>query len=313
MEKNFLIELDIYNHIEKFNIYKIQKNEERYELRIEEKSFALSEVLINFLNSNKSYEYLLNTFGIVAYQKLYETMTKEKLQTKFDTKTEYNNYVKKIIDICRNSVAEVKSFFQDYLGKIYNYEEIENYSIASRQMRELLYIQDENSNIKLYKKFEESLFTDIKINTKVLKQKSLVKEETTKYYLRSDDILTLLYLELKYLPRYQSFFINKCEYCGDYFIPASRSDEKFCANVYEDGTTCKTLGVRSNWKNVISEDEVRKLYNNLYQKKLMYCKRNSDNQSVVNEFERWKKKAKELMKKYKKSEIDKDKVLKMLK
>ena len=36
--------------------------------------------------------------------------------------------------------------------------------------------------------------------------------------------------------------IKKCENCGKYFIPTSRSDEIYCDNIYKNEKTCKELG-----------------------------------------------------------------------
>ena len=39
-----------------------------------------------------------------------------------------------------------------------------------------------------------------------------------------------------------NIMLKKCENCGKYFYPASRSDEKYCNNVLKNGKTCRQLG-----------------------------------------------------------------------
>lgn len=313
MEKKFELMMYVYNEEERITTYKLKKNNGKLRLLPETITTKFTESLINFLNSDEPCKYLLDRFGLMGYEYLYEEITKNKMKLEFDTKSEYNEYVETVIDICKSSVIEAKNLFSDYLSKIYNHNKDGLYDISSKPMRMLIFMQDKSMNIKALEKYQKYLNTDIEINVENIKSRTLLSNIVSKYYLKSNKLLALLYAELTFLLRDSSSCINRCEYCGDFFNPLSRIDEKFCSKVYPDGSSCKSLGVRKNWKNILQEDEVRKTYNNLYQKKLMYCKRNTENEKAAKEFEEWKKITKELMKKYKKGEIDKDKVLNMLK
>lgn len=312
MEKNFELVLDIYFHKEQYNIYKLKKNNGKYKLNSEVKHTDYVDGLLGFLNASEPCRFLIDKFGIMAFKEAYESITKKKLQIEFESQAGYSAYVEKVISVCNHVAVETKEFFLDYIHKIYAYKDAKLYHNCSREMRELLFVQDKNTNKDIFQKYEKNLITNINVFVETYKKKSKLQTSALLYHFQSDDLLTILYAELKYSMRFISFYINQCQYCGDYFVPVSRSDEKFCYKIYEDGTTCKLLGVRNNWKNILEEDEVRKTYNNLYQKKLMYCKRNSDNHQAAKDFEEWKIFAKDLMKKYKKGEIDREKVMELL-
>lgn len=311
-----------YNRQETYNIPVLVDNEDKDKLTIkydEEKSEIITQVmgeaLINFLNldtSNKeeTMKYLLDNYSLLAFKGIYESKAKQVFKNEFVNKKEYEEYAKEIMDACYDDVIQAQDFFKDYLAKIYNYNKEKRYADASREMRELLFIKAKTTNLKLYNKYEKYIQTDIQVTNgkEAVKNWPLLTSEISYYLIASDNIIALFYTLLKYLTNYKSISINKCNYCKDYFMPISRSDEKFCSKVYPDGTSCRTLGVRDNWKTVLEEDEVRKLYTNTYQKKLMYCKRNPEDIEAKENFEFWKKEIKQMMKQYKKGIVSKEKI-----
>ena len=78
------------------------------------------------------------------------------------------------------------------------------------------------------------------------------------YYVVSNSLAAL---ELDLVQTFQNHkHIKKCENCGKFFIPSSRSDEIYCDNIYRNGKTCKQIG----YENKINGDEILKEYRKIY-------------------------------------------------
>jgi hypothetical protein len=66
--------------------------------------------------------------------------------------------------------------------------------------------------------------------------------------------------------------VKKCDNCGKYFIPSSRSDEIYCDNIYKKGKTCKELG----YENKLEKDEALKVYRTAYKTQNARMQRNKN-------------------------------------
>ncbi len=64
--------------------------------------------------------------------------------------------------------------------------------------------------------------------------------------------------------------IRVCENCGNYFIPASRSDEIYCNRILPSGKTCKMVGYENKVKDDIILREYRKIYKTQHARKQRY-------------------------------------------
>lgn len=80
--------------------------------------------------------------------------------------------------------------------------------------------------------------------------------------------------------------VNRCENCGDYFIPSSRSDEKYCNKVIK-GRTCKDIGYYNRLQTDSSLSAMRE-YRKAYKTKNAYKNRNRLNRPHVEDaFKKW--------------------------
>lgn len=72
--------------------------------------------------------------------------------------------------------------------------------------------------------------------------------------------------------------IKKCQNCGMYFVPESRTDEIYCNRTSPQNTqmTCKKYGSQKLWYDRLKNDEVAKLARNVYSAKQMLVRRNPD-------------------------------------
>lgn len=91
----------------------------------------------------------------------------------------------------------------------------------------------------------------------------------------------------------EGYIIRKCENCGKYFIPTTRSDEIYCDNVFKGNRTCKQIG----YEQKINSDEFMKAYRTAYKTKNAFKNRNKLNNTHAEEnFEKWVIQAKEKLK-----------------
>ena len=93
--------------------------------------------------------------------------------------------------------------------------------------------------------------------------------------------------------------IKVCENCGKFFIPASRSDEKYCDFVYKDGKSCKAVAFEERVKN----DEVLKTYRKIYKTQNARKQRNSHIPQISGRFKEWSISAQSILKKCQDGEI----------
>jgi|GluameStandDraft_1065615.scaffolds.fasta_scaffold01934_9 hypothetical protein len=83
--------------------------------------------------------------------------------------------------------------------------------------------------------------------------------------------------------------IRECKNCGRLFIPASRSDEKYCDFIFDDYKTCKQV----SFKTRLNEDETLKIYRKIYKTQNARKQRNHQIRDISQRFNKWKVFAKE--------------------
>lgn len=85
--------------------------------------------------------------------------------------------------------------------------------------------------------------------------------------------------------------IHKCRNCGDYFIPASRSDELYCNKILENGKTCKTIGYDERVKG----DNILREYRKIYKTQNARKQRNAHIPGISERFDTWRLFAKQCL------------------
>lgn len=78
--------------------------------------------------------------------------------------------------------------------------------------------------------------------------------------------------------------IIKCENCGDFFLPRSRTDEKYCDKIHENGRSCKEMGYENKIKSDQIMSEYRRVYKNKNAQKRRRAKKDPDAEA---EFKSW--------------------------
>lgn len=106
------------------------------------------------------------------------------------------------------------------------------------------------------------------------------KNQTT-YYFR--DIAELVLFDTMEMQR-RGIELKRCQNCGKYFVPESRSDEIYCNNIFKGNRTCRQIG----YENKINGDEVLREYRKIYKTQNARKQRNKDNiQGLEERFAVW--------------------------
>ena len=119
--------------------------------------------------------------------------------------------------------------------------------------------------------------------------------EATHTTFSTDSIYTYFYLIIYFLTLSNSGYIQKCHHCGRYFY-TDKINTVYCERVYKDGSTCKSLGSKFSQKRREKDDPIYGKYRSIYAKKAMNVKRNPDIASYKEQYEEWKKTAKQFIK-----------------
>ncbi len=95
--------------------------------------------------------------------------------------------------------------------------------------------------------------------------------------------------------------INRCQNCGQYFVPRNRSDEIYCDNLapQDQSKTCKQYGSARIWYSKMMDDAVLKQCKNLYSEKQMRAYRCPDVKAYADNFDLFKRQSLEWKKRYK--------------
>ena len=111
----------------------------------------------------------------------------------------------------------------------------------------------------------------------------------------TDSIYTYFYLIIYFLTLSNFGYIQKCHYCGRYFY-TNKINNVYCDRVYKDGTSCKILGSKLSQKRKEKDNPIYGKYRSIYAKKAMNVKRNPDIASYKEQYDEWKKVAKQFIK-----------------
>lgn len=207
---------------------------------------------------------------------------------------EIKKLVKSDIELAQKDIENYQSVSDDWkIKEITHIFSVNLTNIKSTLENFCTYINTKRSDVKTYLLWDMQLPTsthqfgvldDYEDTQAVYLQKSIEFERFTssntinrlinvkKYQITNFlDLLNLLidfYFDNKYT-------INKCEYCGKYFIPDNRSDEKYCSNPCPDcpSKTCKEYASKKLYDEKKKSDVIKKAHYNTSQYFRMKIKR----------------------------------------
>ncbi len=141
-----------------------------------------------------------------------------------------------------------------------------------------------------------------------LKEKNMVLSMSDTH--KSTDLSSICcYAILEELSKTPNYPIKKCQNCGMYFIPTSKVDEIYCDYPKENSKPCRDLGAFQSYTERLKQNKSMGEYRRTYQQKFMQVRKNKDNKKLTQDFETWKKQAKEKNQRYeKKGKLTEDEV-----
>lgn len=310
----------------KKDISKIKKGEEK-EIRKNPSYIQIHYVenigmfLINFLNADFSnyitayntffYAYgfeLVKQFAPATYQKIgmiNEDEFKEIVQNTYITGKikfiEWQHTFRKCVDFIYNlNGNEEFKDEEDKLAKFtaYAIKDDELYSYSN----EIEIIADNYINAHhKYRNYE--------INNLIKEVKNKNQELQLHHIYTSDDLTSICFEVLEQITKNENLQIKICANCGRYFIPSYRQSEIYCdlPNV-DKSPTCREKGANEQYKKNLENNKTQALYRKIYRQKFMEAQRKKDSKKIQNDFEKWKKEAKDKINNMKKGKIKEDEV-----
>ena len=125
---------------------------------------------------------------------------------------------------------------------------------------------------------------------------------------KSNDLSSICYAILEELSKTPNYPIKKCQNCGMYFIPTSKVDEIYCDYPKEKLKSCRDLGAFQSYTERLKQNKAMGEYRRTYQQKFMQVRKNKDNKKLAQNFENWKKQAKEKINQMKKGKLTENEV-----
>ena len=285
----------------------------------------IGSILINFLNADfTNYETAYDTFfNIYGYELVKEYVPYSYLKdNEAIDDTEFRRIIKDIYDTGSDRFIEWQDNFKKCVDFVYNLNGNESLKEENKLSKFIAYtIKD----IDLYAYSQDiEIITDnyINIHNKYHNNslQKLIKEINNKNQnlelhnvYTSSKLTSICFAVLDLIIRHENLQIKTCLNCGRYFIPSYRQSEIYCdlANV-DLSPTCKEKGAGEQYKKNLENNKAQALYRRIYRQKFMIAQRNKESKNIQNDFNKWKKDAKEQINKLKKGRLTEDEVYKWL-
>lgn len=304
-----------------YNDYKLYKQE--YDLEQVNKELNLGEQLCDYMNtdfhSEDSFNDFIKKYSITFFFNEYGTGFEETHLTK----EEYIDNIKKVFRYFEGSFLRFHDGLISDVLYIYNMNGLVELEELTPYQRFFAMVNSDRFSqaVKFFNK--EKTKINFKATEWISKFNLYAREEVTQeiakkdivntpFFYECEDITQALIIELSILA-HNNIEIKKCKNCGKFFVPNNRSDELFCENVFENGKTCKEIGYFKVKQKAIHENEVLRMYRNVYQKLLLRVRRNPDNADYARDFEFFKDDNIEMRNALERNEITEEQYLEWLK
>lgn len=210
----------------------------------------------------------------------------------------YNEYIE-YAQILNGVISVSPSLSEeDMIEELYSIISTYFFNITSTLENLCSYITNDENNIKQYLlwhlEIPKSHILFAKVNYKkniiellsnnnhecFLKNNKLYKLIPVRKYTISDFTELLNILIDQYFQK--KFVIKICHNCGKYFIPSSRTDEKYCDNPSPQNSskTCKEYGAKKTYRDKLNSDEARRAHYNTSQFFRMKINRAKEEQEI---------------------------------
>ena len=270
--------------------------------------------LSNFETANKTFFY---AYGFEILKDLDEDY-KFELSYKYKNNENYLKAMERIFEDLKENLLDLQYELTNAVTYIYNldnnkslekYTYLERFAVYLMKRKGSLYsyykndliIRDSYSN--KYQEFENYSETNI-LESLHTKNMLLSMSDTHK----SNDLSSICYAILEELVKTPNYPIKKCQNCGMYFIPTSKTDEVYCDYPKENSKPCRDLGAFQSYTERLKQNKAMGEYRRTYQQKFMQVRKDKTNTKLAKEFENWKKQAKEKINDMKKGKLTENEV-----
>lgn len=281
-------------------------------------------LLIRYLNADfSSFETAYYTFfcyyGFSILKKYNESIS---LTDFFDSKEHFFKTFEPIFQKLKSILIKTQKKYKECVNFIYDienkahteYTTFEKFTSCVLQNNLLKY--SENIKILNLSQFNNNVFglKNTYSNPRQVRQAleiGAVDLENSPIY-SSNSIHDIIFISLLECVKNKDLRIARCQNCSKYFISYNKS-EKYCNITYfQDEISCKKKGATQFYTKKKQSAEWLKIYRNEYQRRLMQVKRSND-KNLKDDFNSWKKEAKNKLKEYKNNLINKDELFEWLK
>lgn len=279
-------------------------------------------MLLKFLNADlSSYEMANKTFFYAYGFEILKDLDKGynfELSNNYGSNENYLKATTKIFEDLQENLIDLQKELIKAVTYIYNLNsnsELEKYTYTERYAVYLIkrmgklhtYYKNDfimrDSYSKKYQEFSNKNEYDI-LESLHTKNMFLSMSDTHK----SNDLSSICYAILDELSKTPNYPIKKCQNCGMYFIPTSKVDEIYCDYQKENSKTCRNLGAFQSYTERLKQNKAMGEYRRTYQQKFMQVRKNKENKELSNNFETWKKQAKEKINLMKKGKLTENEV-----
>lgn len=282
--------------------------------------------LINFLNADLStFESAYFTFFCFYGIKLLEEFSDNipDIRT-FGSEQDFKNTYEDIFYACKKKLKEFQNLIRLCINYTYNLKGSDDYTNSPYHTKFISYSISKNlfkymANVNMHFNINYAYKTNDIITKDIspLKVKEMVNNGTIALYespiYNSKCLSNLVYLSLYEIATNLAVSIGICKNCSKYFISYYKSPGTYCRITYaENDEICKDIGIQISYKKKQADNACLKLYRKTYQKKLMYAKRSGD-EVVKQNFDEWKKVARNKVKDFENGVISEEELTKWLK
>lgn len=284
-------------------------------------------MLLRFLNADLStyetaYKDFFFAYGFEILRDVDENY-KFELKARYGDDETYLKETKKIYDNLKEQLLYIQEQITDAVNYIYNINENEDLKPFAYSQRYAVYLIKRMGKLYSYIKNDEVIadnysnkYSELGYMSEIellnnLKEKGMLISMVNTH--KSNDISSICYAILEELSKTENYPIKKCQNCGMYFIPNFRLDEIYCDYPKADGKVCRDKGAILSYNKRLQEKTPYTEYRKLYQQKFGIVNKNKEDKKLREDFEVWKKQAKEKMKEFKHNKLTEDEVYKWLK
>lgn len=279
-------------------------------------------MLLRFLNADLSnYEMANKTFFYAYGFEILKDLDKDykfKLSNNYGSNENYLKATIKIFEDLKENLIDLQLELKNAVTYIYNLNNDSKLGKYTYSERYAVYLIKRKGNLYSYYKNDFIMRDSYSRKYEELGNKSeydLLESLRAKNMLlsmsdthKSSDLSSICYAILDELSKTPNYPIKKCQNCGMYFIPTSKVDEIYCDYTKENSKKCRDLGAFQSYTERLKQNKAMGEYRRTYQQKFMQVRKDKENIKLANDFETWKKKAKEKINDMKKGKLTENEV-----